>query len=78
MGASPLCLPHLARVLVNLRDESDQRQLLEIQRVKVERLGEELAEFIRKQDYRFQAEGFTPEEADSWRRAVMLFVGERP
>jgi len=77
-ASAPLCLPHLVGVLAHLSDESHQERLLEIQQTKAEKLRHELSEFIRKHDYRFQAEGFAPEEADSWKRAVMLFVGQLP
>jgi len=74
--AAPLCLSHCARILEQLRDKSYQKQFLEIQQTKMEKLYRELSEFIRKHDYRFQEEGLSPEEADSWKRAVMLFVGQ--
>jgi len=76
--SAPLCLQHLVLVLAHLRGESEQKRLIEIQQTKLEGLDRVLSEFIRKHDYRFQEEGFTAEEASSWKQAVMLFVGQLP
>jgi len=40
------------------------------------RLTAEVAEFIRKNDYRFVGEVFGP-EGDSWRRALAAVIGAR-
>jgi len=50
--------------------------LRSIHREKLESLHRELAEFIRKNDYRFKDEGFGT-ESDSWKRAVHKLTGDR-
>jgi hypothetical protein len=47
-----------------------------IQREKLEGLRTELAEFIRKSDYRMIQEGFGT-EGDAWLRAVGMVIGAR-
>lgn len=71
-----LCLPHLRRVLEHVREVSVCEALLGIHREKLESLKAELDEFIRKNDYRFAAEGFG-KEGDAWLRAISLVVGQR-
>jgi hypothetical protein len=68
------CLFHLAQAQKQLEGPVLQ-QLLKHQAELWERLDGELAEFIRKKDYRFQAEGYG-EEADSWQRAARITSGE--
>lgn len=70
-----LCLPHLCLALENLRDAEAQTALLALSRQKLEQLNHQLAEFIRKNDYRFHDEGFGS-EADSWKRAIHKIHGE--
>jgi hypothetical protein len=67
-GSSGLCFTHFTQAYNRLRGEK-HRQLLDIQLQAIQSLRGELAEFIRKNDYRFQGEGFGAER-DSWRRGV--------
>jgi hypothetical protein len=71
-----LCMPHLKKAFELVRDPSTYDLLLSVNREKLESLNAELAEYIRKSDYRFQHEGFGP-EGDSWRRAVNKLTGDR-
>jgi len=75
-GSSGLCLGHFQRALRLARSEEALATLVEGQAQVLERLDGELAEFIRKHDYRFQDEGFG-EERDSWIRVVEKMVGTR-
>jgi hypothetical protein len=70
-----LCLPHLRRAFELTRDETSFAALRFMSRAMLARLKHELNEFVRKNDYRFQHEGFGP-EGDSWRRALAWLVGE--
>lgn len=74
-NSSGLCLPHLRGALELVQDPLSFRNLLSINRKKIAGLVYELSEFIRKSDYRFQAEGFQA-EGDSWRRGVAFVSGE--
>jgi hypothetical protein len=69
-----LCLPHLRSALTLVRQECVYRSLVTAQRLAWERLGGELSEFIRKQDYRFRAEPWG-EEGNAWLRAAAAHVG---
>lgn len=71
-----LCLQHLRIALEHVRDAAACEQLLDIHRTKLEGLKAELAEFIRKSDYRVIAEGFGS-EGNAWLRAVRLMIGDR-
>jgi hypothetical protein len=73
-ASSGLCLPHLRRALELTRDKATFTVLLEIAREKIAKLRTELDEFIRKNDYRFNSQGFGP-EGDSWRRAISWLAG---
>jgi hypothetical protein len=66
-----LCLPHLMMAIGQLSNRHKIQVLMDLQRMKMEILRAELAEFIRKNDYRFAGEGFGPER-DSWKRAVKM------
>jgi hypothetical protein len=70
-----LCLPHLQRLLPKL-DQKRLTVLLAHQRSKMESLHGELAEFIRKNDYRFRDEAIGA-EGDSYKRAADLVHGKR-
>ncbi len=73
-----LCLPHLRQALDKAASQTAFDHLVNLTSAKMEALIVELDEFIRKNDYRFQHEGFN-EEADSWLRAIRLVAGnERP
>jgi hypothetical protein len=69
-----LCLPHLRLALERVRDVSVVEKLLTIQRDKLEKLKDELAEFIRKSDYQLIDHGFGP-EGDAWLRAISMIAG---
>jgi hypothetical protein len=69
-----LCLPHLRLCLKAVRDSVSCEKLITIHREKLEALHAELAELIRKNDYRFMKEGLG-KEVDSWLRAVAMMVG---
>lgn len=71
-----LCVPHLRSAFQEVRGQGDYELLFAIHRAKLEDLRGELAEFIRKNDYRFTHEGFGA-EGDSWRRAVEKLTGSR-
>jgi hypothetical protein len=68
-----LCLPHLQQALYTL-DTAAYDFLLTHQRQVWYTLRTQLSEFIRKNDRRFQHEGFG-EESDAWRRAVQFTSG---
>jgi len=71
-----LCLPHLRQACEHVRDGAVLAELLKVEVEKLEKLHTELAEFIRKNDYRFMKEGFGP-EGNAWRRAAGLAAGGR-
>ena len=69
-----LCFPHLRRAL-ELGGRADvQEKLLSLAREKLDAITQELNEFVRKHDYRFQHEE-TGDEKYSWQRAINLIVG---
>ena len=71
-----LCLPHFLQALAKMRNERAFEALVHAQRVVWERLVGDLGEFIRKSDYRFQAESWG-EERDAWLRAIAALTGAR-
>lgn len=71
-----LCFPHLRLCLDNAPDQFTVATLVQIHQEKLNALIAELDEFIRKNDYRFQHEGFGT-EADSWQRALTQMVGSQ-
>ena len=66
-----LCFGHLRQVLEHIRSSEKRNALLAIQCDIMQQLRGELAEFIRKNDYRFAGEEFGPEK-DAWKRAVKM------
>jgi Family of unknown function (DUF6062) len=70
-----LCIPHLEDGLTIARSEEERLRLLDIYTRADDELRSQLSEYLRKRDYRFQAEGLTEDEAVSWRRAVHRVVG---
>jgi hypothetical protein len=71
-----LCLPHLRKAL--RRGSADARTLLlDSEAAKLSQLNRELAEIIRKNDYRFRDEPWGPER-DAWIRATRKLAGEPP
>ncbi len=71
-----ICLPHFRQMLERAKGEDDFDFLLSLQREKWGTLRDELAEIIRKNDYRYQAEGYGSER-DAWRRALGQAAGEK-
>lgn len=67
------CLPHLRTALAQLSGRA-VTQVLARQREVWQALDAELAEALRKHDFRFRHESFGEEE-DSWRRAVEAVAG---
>ena len=70
-----LCLPHLRRALELSRDEATFRRFISLTTETITQLQTELAEFRRKNDHRHLDEKLTPEESNSWKRALSLVVG---
>jgi len=73
---SGLCLPHLSRVFIKIKDEDARKFLITFHLEKLEILNNHLSEFIRKHDYRFKDEKMTKEESVSWQKVLHLFAGE--
>lgn len=73
--SSGLCIPHLQALLPKL-DRKTQATLLGFQSTCLENLKGELAEFIRKSDYRFRDESIG-KEGDSCKRAADMIHGKR-
>ncbi|MCZ7567406.1 MAG: DUF6062 family protein [Ardenticatenaceae bacterium] len=73
-ASSGLCLPHIRQAVETLPGPALQ-PLLTRQQEAWRALRAQLAELIRKNDYRFRDEGFG-EEGDSWIRAVHATAGE--
>jgi hypothetical protein len=71
-----LCVPHLKKAFDSVHTPAECDELLSIHREKLESLRAELAEFIRKNDYRHRKEGFGS-ESDSWLRASRMLTGNR-
>jgi hypothetical protein len=75
-GSDGLCLLHLRQAVDQSGSEEKAVLLLQTSLPQIEALNADLAEFIRKNDYRFRSEGFG-KEGDAWRRAVAKVQGER-
>jgi hypothetical protein len=69
-----LCMPHFLAALHTLKGSESFEGLLSIEREKLAALQLELAELIRKNDYRFSEEDWGA-EGDSWRRAIQILYG---
>lgn len=69
-----LCLPHLRRALALAEDPGVIETLLRKQQQVLDSLVADLAEFIRKHNYRFAHQSFGTER-DAWRRAIALLAG---
>lgn len=69
-----LCFLHLKKVFEAVSDSTLGEALFNIHRQQLEGLRAELAEFIRKNDYRFKDEGFGA-EGDAWLRAIRKVTG---
>lgn len=75
-ASAGLCLPHLRLALGRARDTTPRARLAALQVAVWQRLDDELAELIRKFDYRFAREPMG-EEGDTWIRAVEAIAGRR-
>jgi hypothetical protein len=73
--SSGLCIPHLRHLLPRL-DGKSRAAVLDLQRIHLENLKGELAELIRKNDYRFRDE-VIGKEGDSYKRTADMIVGKR-
>ena len=71
-----ICLPHLRSTLAIKASAESQQILITLTRETWDALQAELAEFIRKNDYRYSQEGFG-EERDAWLRASATITGNR-
>ena len=71
-----MCLPHLRQVLAQKGSADHKAQLLAIQQDIWRALQEQLAEFVRKHDYRFALEGMG-EEGSSPRRSIEALAGQK-
>jgi len=74
--SSGICLRHLAHVMRTFQEHPNLKLLVEKQLQKYQSLSGELAEFIRKLDYRFSKEP-RGSEADSWKRVTEQFAGQK-
>ena len=71
-----LCWWHTLRLVEQGGQHTHLQAVLAAQQVHMQRVQDELQEFIRKLDYRFGREPYG-READAWRRVVALYVGMR-
>ena len=76
-GTPHRCLPHVNVGLGDARSKDEAERLIEIYRAGEATLRRQLAEFIRKRDYRFHEERMTTGEAEAYARAMRLLVGDR-
>jgi len=72
--SSGFCIPHLKRLLPRL-DEKRQQIVLAVECERMESLKSELAEFIRKSDYRYRDEAIGA-EGNSYKRAADMVKGK--
>jgi len=72
-----LCLGHFRQLLCVTPTPEPLKNLLTIQNEILERLRTDLLEFMRKNDYQHVSEEVTPNQANSWIRAVSGMGGER-
>jgi hypothetical protein len=71
-----LCWLHILRLVEQGRQHTHLQDVLAAQQVHLQRLQDELHEFIRKLDYRLARQPYG-READAWRRVIALYVGVR-
>jgi uncharacterized protein DUF6062 len=69
-----LCWLHTLRLVEHGRQHTHLQDVLAAQQVHLQRLQDDLHEFIRKLDYRLARQPYG-READAWRRVVALYVG---
>ncbi len=70
-----VCVEHFELVLSRIEDSERRRYFIAVEAEKLALLYGNLDEFIRKQDYRFENEPITRDEADSWIRVVKIMTG---
>src|SRR5262245_4706902 len=75
-ASSGLCWRHTLRLVEQGKQHMHLQAVLAAQQVHLQRLQDELHEFIRKLDYRLARQPYG-READAWRRVVTLYVGVR-
>jgi hypothetical protein len=75
-ASSGLCWWHTLRLVEQGKQHRHLQAVLAAQQVLLQRLQDELHEFIRKLDYRLARQPYG-READAWRRVVTLYVGMR-
>jgi hypothetical protein len=75
-ASSGLCWRHTLRLVEEGRQHAHLQTVLAVQQVHLQKLQDELQEFIRKLDYRFGRQPYG-READAWQRVVALYVGMR-
>ncbi|MCC6799441.1 MAG: hypothetical protein IT325_04965, partial [Anaerolineae bacterium] len=75
-ASAGLCLPHLRQMLEQKGSAEHKAQVLTIQQAIWSALQAQLAEFMRKHDYRFTAEGMG-EEGSSPRRSIEALSGQK-
>jgi hypothetical protein len=75
-GSDGLCLPHFRQALREVRDTTYQDLFISIQLSHWKKLKNELAEFIRKNDFNYAHETMGT-EGDSWLRAIRQLGGEK-
>ena len=74
-GSDGLCFPHLSQLLGRLEEPEDVTFLMELTRNKLEAHQSEMAELIRKNDYRSGSEKITHDEALAWKKAMCMVSG---
>ncbi len=74
-GSDGFCFPHLTRLLERIESAEDSKFVLDLTRLRLEGLQAQMAELVRKNDYRFQSEGITESEGLAWRKAMCLISG---
>jgi Family of unknown function (DUF6062) len=75
-AARGLCWLHTLHLVEQGGQHAHLQAVLAAQQVHLQRLQDELHEFIRKLDYRLARQPYG-READAWRRAVALYIGMR-
>lgn len=70
------CIPHLRQALNYARSQQSFDALVDITKVQLSTLIEDLDEFIRKNDHRFREEKISSEERTSWQRAIQRTSGK--
>ena len=74
-GSDGLCFPHLAQLLERLEKPDNVTFLMQLTREKMTTRQGEMAEVIRKNDYRTDTEKITHEEAIAWKKAMCMVSG---